>query len=166
MTAFAQNATAPPRSTRTSLKAPDTFDGSDPSKFHTFLSQIYLHIADRPQDFPTDEEKILYVWSYLQGTTQRWFEPGMYVGAPIPVWDGNFRLFIEELQVNFGPHDLIGDAEQALKVLVMKPTDRIATYQVDFDNYSGIIGHNNNAIHRFFYDGLPRRIKDLLMNTS
>jgi hypothetical protein len=70
MALLAPNSVAPHRSTCTSSRAPDTFDGSDLSKFTTFMLQIYLCIAERPQDFPTDDEKIFYVRSYLCGTAQ------------------------------------------------------------------------------------------------
>ncbi len=148
------------------MKTPDVFDGSDPSKFASFMSQIYLHIADRVQDFPTDDEKIFYVRSYLRGTAQKWFEPSLYVGAPIPHWDGNFALFVQELQTNFGPHDPVGDAEAAIKVLTMKTNDKLATYQVEFDALAGVIGWDDNALRSIFYSGLPRRIKDEMMRQS
>ena len=167
MALLAQNATAPPRSTRTSSKAPDTFDGTDASKFSTFMSQIYLHIAERPQDFPTDDDKIFYVRSYLRGIAQKWFEPNIYGGvAAIPHWDGNWALFVQELATNFGPHDPIGDARTALETMTMKPGDRIATYQLEFDNVAVMTGYNEAALHRAYYQGLPNRIKDLIANVG
>jgi hypothetical protein len=115
MTLLIQNSVAPPRSMQTSWHAPDTFDGSDLSKFATFMLQIYLHIVERLQDFPTDNEKIFYVWSYLR-TAQHWFQPNIFVGgqATIPYWDGNWELFVQELATNFGPHDPFGDAQISL----------------------------------------------------
>jgi hypothetical protein len=119
MSLLARNSVALPRSTCTSSRAPDTFDGSDPSKFATFMSQIYLHIVERPQDFPTNDEKIFYVRSYLRGMAQQWFQPNIFADgqAPIPFWDGNWELFIQELAANFGPHDPFGDARILLETL-------------------------------------------------
>jgi hypothetical protein len=91
MTLLAQDLVAPPRSTRTASKAPDTFNRLDPSKFAKFMSQIYLHIAECPQDFPTDDKEIFYVRSYLCSTAQQWFQPNIFAAGqvPIPHWDGN-----------------------------------------------------------------------------
>jgi hypothetical protein len=127
------------------------------------MSQIYLHIAECPQDFPTDDDKIFYVRWYLRGIAQKWFEPNIYGGvAAIPHWDGNWTLFVQELATNFGPHDPIGDARAALETMVMKPGDRIATYQLDFDNVAIMTGYNEPALTRAYYRGLPNRIKDLI----
>jgi hypothetical protein len=75
------------------------------------MSQIYLHIAKRLQDFPTDDEKISYIRSYLRGTAQQ---------VPIPHWDGNWELFVQELATNFGPHNPFGDMQISLEILSLK----------------------------------------------
>ncbi|KAF7362031.1 hypothetical protein MVEN_00548500 [Mycena venus] len=76
----------------------------------------YLHFAKHEQDFPMDDDKILFTLSYLWGTTQKWFEPNLYDPTPgaVPAWDGNFLLFVNELTDNFGPQDLVGDTEDAI----------------------------------------------------
>jgi hypothetical protein len=66
-----------------------------------------LHFQDRPYAFPDDEKKILFVLSYLDGPAMSWFKPGL-----MGMW--NFEVFINELKVNFGPHDPVGDAESSL----------------------------------------------------
>jgi hypothetical protein len=80
MALLAQNLGTSPCSTCIASKAPDTFDGSDLSKF-MFMSQIYLHIAECSQDFPTDDEKIFYIWLYLCGTAQQWFQRNIFAGG-------------------------------------------------------------------------------------
>jgi hypothetical protein len=128
------------------------------------MSQIYLHIAERPQDFPTDDEKIFYVRSYLRGTAQQWFQPNIFADgqAPIPLWDGNWTLFVQELATNFGPHDPFGDTRIALETLTMKPGDRLATYQLEFNTHAVMTGYNEAALYRAYYRGLPSRLKDIL----
>jgi hypothetical protein len=54
-----------PRSTKSNLRNLDTFNGSDPANLNLFLTQCYLHFAERTQDFPTDDDKILFMISYL-----------------------------------------------------------------------------------------------------
>ena len=161
-------ATAAPRSTHSLLKEPKTFDGSDPNKLAAFLNQCYLIFADRPQDFPEDDDKIYYVRSRLRGTAQQWFEPNLYdqTPGPPPAWDGNFSAFIRELSLHFGPHDPIGDAEDNLKTCRMKHSDKISTYLVRFDSYAAITGWDDRALRSQFYDGLPSRIKDEMVHHS
>ena len=156
----ARPADLPPRSNRSNLRNPDTFDGSDPAKLSSFLTQCYLHFAERPQDFPDDDDRILYIISYLRGSAQQWFSPNLYDPTIIPVWDGNFAVFIQELTLNFGPHDPVGDAEDKIRVCRMKSGDRITTYIIEFDFLSVLTRWSDNALRYQFYEGLPRRIKD------
>jgi hypothetical protein len=146
MALLTQNLVAPPRSTHTASKAPDTFDGSNPSKLTTFMSQIYLHITEHPQDFPTDGEDF-YIRSYLRSTAQQWFQPKIFAGGQVPIlhWDGNWTLFVQELVSNFSPHNPFGDARIALEMLTMKPGDQLATYQLDFNTYAVMTRYNEAA---------------------
>jgi hypothetical protein len=163
--AFGQQVNAP-RSARSNLRAPDTFDGSDPSKLAPFLTSCYLHFSERPQDFSTDDDKIFYIISYLRGSAQLWFSPNLYNTAVIPAWDGNFPLFIQELSLNFGPHDPVGDAEDKLRLCRMKTGDRIATYIIAFDQLALLTDFGDSALRHQFYEGLPRRIKDDMIHHS
>jgi hypothetical protein len=115
------------------LRNPDTFDGSDLAKLNLFLTQCYLHFAEYMQDFPTDDEKVLFMISYLQGTAQQWFAPNLYDPTAIPAWDRNFLIFVQELTMNFGPHDPVGDTEDCIQLCRMKHGDQIATYVIEFD---------------------------------
>jgi len=163
--AFGQQVNAP-RSARSNLRAPDTFDGTDPSKLAPFLTSCYLHFSERPQDFPTDDDKIFYIISYLRGSAQLWFSPNLYNTTVIPLWDGNFPLFIQELSLNFGPHDPVGDAEDKLRSCRMKTGDRIATYIIAFDQLALLTDFGDSALRHQFYEGLPRRIKDDMIHHS
>ena len=109
-----------PRSNKSNLRNPDLFDRSDPAKLHPFLTQCYLHFAERQQDFPEDDDKILFIMSYLRGTAQLWFSPNLYDTTAVPTWDGNFPLFIQELTLNFGLHDPVRDAEDRIRMVRMK----------------------------------------------
>jgi hypothetical protein len=164
--AFGQQVNAPPRTARSNLSAPDKFDGTDPSKLAPFLTACYLHFSERPQDFPTDDDKIFYIISYLRGSAQQWFSPNLYNTSVIPAWDGNFALFIQELSLNFGPHDPVGDAEDRLRSCRMKTGDRIATYIIAFDQLALLTDFGDSALRHQFYEGLPRRIKDDMVHHS
>ena len=54
-----------PKDSRTKLREPDTFDGSNPQKLNNFLLQCELNFQDRPQAFLRDRAKVNYATSYL-----------------------------------------------------------------------------------------------------
>ena len=53
---------------RVKLREPNTFNGSDPKKLHTFLLHCKLDFRDRPDLFPDRITKVNYVLSYLKGS--------------------------------------------------------------------------------------------------
>ena len=65
-----------------------------------------------------------------------------------------------ELKNYFGSPDAIGKAESKLENLSMKPTQHIAKYIVEFNQYSTITGWDNHALRHQFNCGLPAHMKD------
>jgi hypothetical protein len=132
------------------------------------MLQIYLHIAKQLQDFLTDDEKIFYVWLYLHGTAQQWFQPNIFAGSQVPIlyWDGNWELFVQELTTNFRPYDPFGDMQISLESLSMKPGDQLATYQLEFDTHAVMMRYNKAALYQVYYRGLPSHIKDTFTQTQ
>ncbi|KIN99070.1 hypothetical protein M404DRAFT_30864 [Pisolithus tinctorius Marx 270] len=115
--------TGPESSSRTKLCKPDTFDGTDPKKLHTFFIQ-------------TDCAKVIFTQSCLKGMALEWFEPdllGLDNPNDQPLWMDSWREFILELQTTFGPHDLVANAESQLDHLHMKDNQCINKYIVDFN---------------------------------
>jgi len=81
-------------------------------KLHSFLLACNLHFRDQPYTFPNDEKKILFILSYLNRSAISWFEPGLMDPSNSVHWMWDFDAFVNELEVNFGPHDPIRDAEK------------------------------------------------------
>ena len=143
-------------------KEPDTFYGTDTAKLRPFLMQCNLNFADRPYEFQEDHHKVLYAISYLRGIAQTWFEPGL---AELreddpPAWYNDYDEFVQELKMNFGPHDAVGEAEANIAKLRMKDSAKIATYIVEFNSLSSLVDWGEGALRHRFYDGLPSRLKD------
>ena len=66
------------------MHEPDTFNGTDPKKLHTFLVQCELNFQDPPKVFRTDRTKVTFVQSYLKGMALEWFEPDLLsAGDPL-----------------------------------------------------------------------------------
>ncbi|KIO00537.1 hypothetical protein M404DRAFT_152594 [Pisolithus tinctorius Marx 270] len=129
---LAHNArTTPESSSRTKLREPDTFDGTDPKKLCTFFIQCELNFQDRPRAFRTDHAKVIFAQLYLKGMALEWFEPdllGLDDPNDRPLCMDSWREFILELQTTFGPHDPVADAESQLDHLYMKDNQRINKY--------------------------------------
>ena len=67
----------PSESSRTKVRKPDTFNGTDSKKLHTFLVQCELNFQDCPKAFQTDCTKVTYAQSYLKGMALEWFKPDL-----------------------------------------------------------------------------------------
>lgn len=144
-----------------SVKArkPDPFDGNDSGKLNTFLVQLELNFKARPQDFPDDESKVVFAVTYLKGTALALVEPTILEGHT-ESWTDDYDEFVQLLQLNFGPHDPVGDAEAKLTNLRMRNNQRISEYTVQWNQYATRTGWDEAALRHRFYAGLPSRIKD------
>ncbi|KAF8325643.1 uncharacterized protein EI90DRAFT_2882467, partial [Cantharellus anzutake] len=78
-------------------------------------------------------------------------------------WMNNYQEFINKLQMNFGPHDPVGDTEPGLRVGDY-PTyngHHINKYIIEFNRHaSQLHGYGEAMLRHFFYNGLPECIKD------
>ncbi|KAG6326545.1 hypothetical protein ID866_12544, partial [Astraeus odoratus] len=134
-------------SSRTKVREPDTFDGTDPKKLCTFLVQCELNFQDRPSAFKKDCAKVVFAQSYLKGMALEWFEPDLLSSSnprSCPLWMDDWTEFVIELQSTFSSHNPVTDAENQLDHLQMKE----------------IRGYGDGALRHQFYSGLPDRIKD------
>ncbi len=81
---------------------PDTYDGSDPTKLHSFLSQCLLVFRSRPDEYCQDSLKIMYAVSWLSGTAQCWYEPNLTLDKEdLPNFACTWQGFEEALKATF-----------------------------------------------------------------
>jgi hypothetical protein len=145
------------------VREPDTFDGSEPRKLRAFFVQCELNFQNKPRAFRSDQAKVTFAQSYLKGMALEWFELDLLSGDLNDQldWMDDYSAFMLELQTNFGPHDLVGDAEMQLEQLYMRDGNRINKYIVEFQCLaSQVRGWGDGALRRQFYNGLLARIKD------
>jgi hypothetical protein len=88
-----------------------------------------------------------------------WFEPGLMDPTNSAHWMWNFKVFINELEVNFSPHDPVGDAESSLTNLTMGEDSRIVKYNVEFWKLVARLDWNESALTARYFSGLPLRIR-------
>jgi len=104
--------------------------------------------------------------TYLSGVAQDWFKVALQqedLGYTQP-WLFTWHLFVEELRVHFGLSDPVGDAASLIDNLRMKPGDKIATYNVEFMRYAAQLNWGDTVLCHRFYQGLPNRLQDLIVN--
>ena len=58
--------------------------------------------------------------SFLKGMALNYFEPFLDTPDDEPAWLKDYKLFVEELLINFSPYDALVDAEVELDALIMK----------------------------------------------
>ena len=64
------NRESAPKPHQSKARILDIFDGSDPYKLNHFLFQCQLFFCANPVQFPTDEEKINFMLTYLSSVAQ------------------------------------------------------------------------------------------------
>ena len=111
--------------------------------------------------FPLAELKLHL--SYLTGPALGWFEPGLFALSP-PAWVHHWDLFHTELEFNFGPFNLVGEAEAKIKTLVMAKGSRSATYFIEFNCLASRIQWGDHALLQQAYKGLACRIKNEMVH--
>jgi hypothetical protein len=124
------------------------------------MSQIHLHIAECPQDFPTDDEKIFYVRLYLRRTAQEWLQPNIFAGGQVPSTLGwQLGALRSGACFEFQPARSL---QRHVGILSMKPGDRLAIYQFEFNTHAIMTGYDEAALFQVFYRVRPSRIKDTM----
>ena len=126
---------------------------SDPCKLHTFLLQCKLNFHNHRDHFQDDPVKVSYVLSFLKGMALECFKPGLLADDK-PAWLSDFGLFVQELKLNFGTYDPIGEAEAELEALRMQETHQATKYFIRFTQLAACIQWGEAALLRQAYNGL------------
>ena len=102
------------------VQDPDPFDGSNPKKLQGFLLKCKLNFWAWLKAFQTENTKVNYAMSLLKGAALNYFEPFLDTADDEPAWLKDYKLFVEELLINFSPYNALADAEAELDTLIMK----------------------------------------------
>ncbi|KAG8842455.1 hypothetical protein FRC20_004384 [Serendipita sp. 405] len=91
---------------------------------------------------------------FCQSSAEQWFHPYLDISADDPkaprlLFDWN--AFTLALETNFGLADPVADAESAIKTVVMRDDDRIATYNVSFNKYATLLEWNDPPLRRAYW---------------
>ncbi|MBW0589283.1 hypothetical protein O181_128998 [Austropuccinia psidii MF-1] len=97
-----------------SMKAPDSFDGTQAQKLRGFIQSCKFIFHNDPANFFSDRKKVLYSTSFPTGRAGKWIEPylsNIYNEDPSYLLN-NWNLFETQLFTLFGDPNEVRKAEQ------------------------------------------------------
>ncbi|MBW0527562.1 hypothetical protein O181_067277 [Austropuccinia psidii MF-1] len=117
-----------------SMKAPDSFDGTQAHKLRGFIQFCQLIFHNDPETFFSYRKKVLYSTSFLTGRSGKWIEHYLsYISNEDPSYlFNNWKLFETQLFSLFGDSSEVRKAEQELENLRMKESGHVSLYIADF----------------------------------
>ncbi|MBW0559807.1 hypothetical protein O181_099522, partial [Austropuccinia psidii MF-1] len=110
-----------------SIKAPDSFDGTQAHKLRGFIQSCKLIVHNYPGSFFSDRKKVLYSNSFLTGRAGNWIEPylsNIFNEDPSCVLN-KWKLLETQLFTLFGDPNEARKAEQELDNLRMKESGHV-----------------------------------------
>ncbi len=145
------------------VRLPDVFEGKI-SEYNTFISQCLLIFHMYPTTYSgkdKDEDKILFVISYLGDTPRRWAIP-ILEDKNHPLRK-NFPAFKKALDTMYADRNLKQKARDKLGLL--KQTKSVAAYSAEFQQIIAPLDlmDDDDSKVSMFYTGLDQTIKDQLI---
>ena len=136
LAAQARPASAPegPTFRTPSMRAPDNFDGTNPSKLRAYIQSSNLIFHNNQRSFPNDRQKVIYAVGYLTGKCAKWIKPFL---SQLENEDPTFLLnsweiFESQLFFLYGDWKETCNAELELNKLTMRDNGYASTSITDF----------------------------------
>ncbi|MBW0498171.1 hypothetical protein O181_037886 [Austropuccinia psidii MF-1] len=125
-----------------SMKAPDSFYGTQAHKLGGFIQSCQLIFHNDPANFFSERKKSLYSTSLLTGRAGKWTEPYLSnTSNKNPSYLLNkWKLYKTQLFTLFGDPNEVRKAEQALNNLRMKESGHVSLHIADFRILMSTIG--------------------------
>ncbi|MBW0530724.1 hypothetical protein O181_070439 [Austropuccinia psidii MF-1] len=146
-----------------SMKAPDSFDGTQAHKLRGFIQSRQLIFHNDPANFLSDRKKVLYSTSFLTGRAGKWIEPYLSnISNEDPAYLlNNWKLSETQLLTLFGNPNEVRKAEQELDNLRMKESGHVFLYIAYFRSLISRIGDwGERAYIHVYRRGLTSRPLD------
>jgi len=134
------------------IKKPDVFEGKI-SEYNTFISQCLLTFHMCPATYGNeDEDKILFIISYLGGAPRKWAIP-ILEDEDHPLRK-DFKAFKSALDTMYADRNVKQKARDRLSLL--KQTKSVTSYSAEFQQIVAPLKLNDDDDSKFslFYNGL------------
>ncbi|MBW0467573.1 hypothetical protein O181_007288 [Austropuccinia psidii MF-1] len=148
-----------------SMKAPDSFDGTQAHKLRGFIQSWKLIFHNDPKNSSSERKKFLYSTSFLTGRAGKWIEPYLsnISNEDCSYLLNNWKLFETQLLTLFGDPNEVMKAEQELENLRMKESCHVSLYIAYFRGLMSRIGYwGERAYIHVYRRGLASRPLDQL----
>jgi hypothetical protein len=140
------------------VNKPAEFDGKL-SEYSKFISQCLLTFRMCPVSYAEDEQKVLFVISYLTGTPRGWARP--ILEDENHALRNDFPAFKKKLDTMYADRNLKQKALDKLGHLAQ--TKSVATYSAEFQQIIAPLNLDEDSKQSMFYKGLHRDIKKSLI---
>ena len=120
----------PSKPINTSVKQPDTFDGSDPKKLNNFILLCNLYFQHNPT-YSDNGSNTTFALTLLRGTALEFFKPQLMYNEPL-AWEHDWEEFVKLLCSQFRPLNPTADAADSIDNLWMKDNQHILKYNIEF----------------------------------
>ncbi|QRV87027.1 Retrotransposon gag protein [Ceratobasidium sp. AG-Ba] len=156
----------PPATTSTvkiKMAAPNKFDGTKREEAVAFRIACSRYIATN-MPAHTDEQKIAFITSYLEGTASEWvnaFEEQRYINNIAVPWLSDLAQFWTEFGRQYGDVNRSENHRALLRKLKQNKT--VQEYVTQFNLYASGLGYNDAALRDQFYDGLSDEIRNSMI---
>jgi Ty3 transposon capsid-like protein len=140
------------------VNKPTEFSGKL-SEYSTFISQCLLTFTMCPMAYQKDEQKVLFVISYLGGTPRRWANR-ILQGDDHPFLK-DFNAFKEALDAMYSDRNLKQKARDKLGKL--EQVRSVAAYSAEFQEAVMPLDLKDDGLMPMFYKGLDDEIKKALI---
>jgi hypothetical protein len=137
---------------------PEKFTGEDRGKLRSFVALLRLRLIDRPGEFPSEQSKLRYTFSRLDGAA---LEQMIYLVQNDRVNLENFEAFVTSLDEAYGDPDHVNTAERTLTKLRQGNRDFV-TYYAEFQRLIADLDWNDTAKRAALHRSLSEELKDIL----
>ncbi|MBW0581174.1 hypothetical protein O181_120889 [Austropuccinia psidii MF-1] len=148
-----------------SMKAPDSFGGTQAHKLRGFIQSCQFISHNDAANFFSDRKKVLYSTSFLTSRSGKCIEPYLpNISNEDPSYLlNNWQLFETQLFTLFANSNEVRKAEQELYNLRMKESGHVSLYISYFRSFMSIIGDWGERPYIHVYRrGLASRLLDQL----
>ncbi|QRV84686.1 Retrotransposon gag protein [Ceratobasidium sp. AG-Ba] len=145
------------------MAAPNKFDGTKREEAVAFRIACSRYIATN-MPAHTDEQKIAFITSYLEGTASEWvnaFEEQRYINNVAVPWLSDLAQFWTEFGRRYGDVNRSENHRALLRKLKQNKT--VQEYVTQFNLYASGLGYNDAALRDQFYDGLSDEIRNSMI---
>ena len=146
------------------VQPPEAFYG-DRNGFRAWLSQLNLFFSLSYNTIRDDRARVLYACSYIKGPAYAYVEATVDSAVTGPAAEelNNYDMFIQRLQLVFGPIDQKAQAQRELQTLKQKKSWSVEQYAAEFKRWQLLAGWNEDALIHHFKEGLQEHVRVLMV---